>query len=88
MTVNRTDSLDRATVPDSDTLAYTVEIGIPFQSGGERVIARTASIALAQAVFAEAQREFAGKLVRMRCGDRLIAETLARGGRSGPAGAA
>jgi hypothetical protein len=55
-------------------LPYTVELWNMGRSGPERIIGRAASVVLARAIFAAAQSEHLGRLIRLRRGSQVLAE--------------
>jgi hypothetical protein len=59
----------------SARLPYTVELWNLPRSAPERIIGRAASAVLARAIFTAAQTEHLGRLVRLRRGSQLIAES-------------
>lgn len=58
-----------------DPLPYTVELGERDPGRRDRVIGRAANIMLARAIFEAAQKDFAGKLIRLRRGADIIAQS-------------
>jgi hypothetical protein len=58
-----------------DPLPYTVEVSDHDLSRPDRVIGRAANIMLARAIFEAAQKDFAGKMIRLRRGADIIARS-------------
>lgn len=59
----------------SSRLPYTVELWTLARTGPERVIGRASSVVLARAIFTAAQSEHLGRLIRLRRGAQVLAET-------------
>jgi hypothetical protein len=59
----------------SAPLPYTVELWNLTRSAPERVIGRAASAVLARAIFTAARTEHLGRLIRLRRGAQLLAES-------------
>jgi hypothetical protein len=59
----------------SARLPYTVELWTLARTGPERIIGRAASVVLARAIFTAAQSEHLGRLIRLRRGSQVLAET-------------
>jgi hypothetical protein len=66
--------LESGATPE-DPLPYTVELSEHDLSRPDRVIGRAANIMLARAIFEAAQKDFAGKLIRLRRGTDIIAQS-------------
>lgn len=64
-----------APVGASARLPYTVELWSLTRTEPERIIGRAASAVLARAIFTAAEREHLGRLVRLRRGAHVLAET-------------
>ncbi|HEY1928697.1 MAG TPA: hypothetical protein VGG92_14610 [Caulobacteraceae bacterium] len=66
--------LESGAAPE-DPLPYTVEVGEHDSARPDRVIGRAANIMLARAIFEAAQKDFAGKSIRLRRGADIIAQS-------------
>jgi len=64
-----------AAVGASSRLPYTVELWTLTRSEPERVIGRAASAVLARAIFTAAEKEHLGRLIRLRRGSHVLAQT-------------
>jgi hypothetical protein len=78
MTMSEPDSnvspLESGGAPE-DPLPYTVEVGDHDLSRPDKVIGRAANIMLARAIFEAAQKDYAGKPIRLRRGADIIAQS-------------
>lgn len=63
-------------------LVYRVELRNAEKTAVEQVVARASSAALAQAVFAAAQREYPGRVLTLSDGRRIVGEVAGRGAES------
>lgn len=69
----------RARAPETgggtaNRLPYAIELWNVRRTAPERVIARAANVALAQAIFKAAQAEHPGRRIVLRRGDRVLME--------------
>lgn len=58
-----------------EPLPYAVELWDVAGEGAERILGRAASILLANAVFAAAKSDYAGRKLVLKRGDKILAES-------------
>jgi hypothetical protein len=67
-------TLPAAAEPE-ESLPYRVELWRTPEGGVERVLGDALSAGVAQAIYQEALREYPGRIVALRCGERIIARS-------------
>lgn len=63
-----------------ETLPYHIELWHGDEGAVERVLGDALSAALAQAIYQEALREYPGRIITLRYGQRIIAHSTRRPG--------